>query len=188
MVELMKTIILNKKRKKLLWKNIIIYLIGIILFIVGIIILTNVKINYNYYKIDIYGNKILLGTASSNNLLDITVYNKINEVKQDKFQIADYNLKNLITIQPTIKWNSFNSEDEKVKDAIEDNMFIIVYALKLNIDGIDYILPESEGYTILGQLKNKNPNLNIDLLDGEFVNIEKVLTEAEIEELISNYK
>ena len=184
----MKTIILNKKRKIIIWKNILLYLIGILISISILIILTNIKINYNYYRTDIYGNKILLGTASNNNLLDITVYNKINEVKQDKFQIADYNLKNLITIQPTIKWNNFNSEDEKVKDAIEDNMFIIVYALKLNIDGIEYILPESEGYKILGQLKNKNPNLNIDLLDGGFVNIEKILTDAEIEELISNYK
>lgn len=184
----METIKLNKKKKKIMWKRIFATIL-IVAAIVGCVVFNmNFRIGYKYYIIDDHKNKIELGISAQDRLLDKVMVEKLEETKEQGYQIADYNLNHIIDRKWTITWRKNKNNDKVIKSVIADSVYIIVYALKLDIDGQTYILPENKGYQVLSDLKQINSNLNINLLKGVYVNKNEVLDQTAIDALLSNYK
>ena len=184
----METIKLNKKKKKIMWKRIFITLLAIAILAGGIFFASTIRFGYRYYSIDENRNKIDLGISAQEHLLDTVLMEELDTAKQQGYQIADYNLTHIIDKKWVITWKKNKDNDEVIKSAIADSIYIIVYALKLDIDGKTYILPEKQGYQVLSALKQHNENINIDLLDGVFVNENEVLDQAAIDALLSDYE
>lgn len=184
----METIVLNKKKKKVMWKRIFLFIL-IIAAIAGCLWFNgHFRATYKYYSIDENRNKIVLGNSDDKLLIEHTLIEVLDKAKTDGYQIADYNMHYIVEKEWHITWKKNPDNTDGIKSAIADYIYVIVYALELDIDGKTYIFPEKQGYQVLTELNRINKDLNITMLDGVFVNKNEIMDQSAIDEFISNYK
>ena len=168
------------------WKKIIIISCICVLIAVIVGLYAGFRITYEYYQINIDGTYTTIGTATQNDLIDRAIVEKVREVKQDDFQIADYNLDTLVKKRLIIIKRK-QKDDTSTYDAIKDKVYVIVAANKLNLDGETYYFDRHLGYLTLSRLREINKNLNTIYLEGVYVNRDWLLSEQEAETLIDTY-
>lgn len=183
----METIVLNKKKKKIMWKRIFLMFLIIAATAVCIYCAEHFRIGYKYYAIDENGTKTILGTSANSKLIEKTLIEKLDKSRSNGYQVADHNMNHIVDKKWVITWNNNNDDANIIQSTIDSYIYVIVYALKLDINNKTYILPDTQGYDILHTLKKKDKNLKIDLLKGVYVDENEVLDQMAIDQLISNY-
>lgn len=181
----METIVL-KNKKKINWKKVIIISCICVLIAVIVGLYAGFRITYEYYQINIDGTYTTIGTATQNDLIDRAIVEKVREVKQEGFQIADYNLDTLVKKRLIIIKRQ-KKDDTSTYDAIKDKVYVIVAANKLDLDGETYYFERHLGYITLSKLREINKNLNTIYLEGTYINRDWLLSEQEAETLIDTY-
>jgi hypothetical protein len=182
----METIVL-KNKKRIDWKKVIIILILCAMIAGSAILVYHCRLSYQYYTIDITGIKTVLGNSTQSNLVDRAFEEKLREVKQEGYQIADFNASSLIKKKVVITKRSNKNDDTSIKTQIKQDIYVVVPAYKLTIDKNTYYFQRSLGYNTLYKLKEINKQLNITMLEGEFVNKDLIMTQEEADQLINNY-
>lgn len=184
----METIALNKKKKKIMWGRVFIALLVLIILSSLTYLFFNYTIKYQYYAIDTYGAKEILGISADKYLIEQTTIETIDSLKQDKYQIVEYNYNHIINKNMIIVKRKQKDNKQKIQSAIASYMGITVYAIEIDIDGWGYILPDAKYRNIINEIKLKHKKLKIGTPKGVFVRIEEILDQAAIESLISNRK
>ena len=182
----METIIL-KNKKRIDWKKIIIILILCMMIAGNTILVYHCRFLYQYYKVDITGQKVVLGNSTQPNLIDRAFDEKMKEVKQEGYQIVDFNASSLIEKKIVIIKRANQTDDKSIKELIKQNIYVVVPAYKLTIDKTTYYFQKKDGYDTLYKLKEINKQLDINMLEGEFVNKDLIMTSEDIEKLINSY-
>ncbi len=185
----METIVLNKKKKKIKWKNIFIMLLICAATAVCVFLIGHFRIQYSYYQIDPQLNRHELGISAHNNLINTVTIDTLEDIKKQGYQISDFRVVNVIDKQYIFTWDNNKDDTEQITSAIVNSIDVDVYALILPIKDKEYYLPPTKGYDILHQLQElDNSFKDIHLLNGKYINIKNVSSNAEIEELINGYK
>lgn len=141
------------------------------------------RTGYKYYKIDTDRNTIQLGLSDNKNLKDDVVYKYLKELEDKGYIVADYNLDTIIDRNFVITWKSHKNNDENIEKNIENAITAKVYAYKLTIGDNTYYLPEQTAYSIIEQL-----GLEKKELEGDFIEMKKVLNGEQLENFISENK
>jgi len=158
----------------------------ILLILSGLsLILKNIKIKYRYTIIDNQGNQIILGISKNNNLIDETLYETINQLKEQQYEISDYNLSTYIQVQKIYTFDK-DSDLKELKNKIKNCFLIKVYAVKFTYNNNDYYFHNKYNHYIYDNLKLKIPDLKINFLEGTFININQVMSIEEMENFIDN--
>ena len=174
----METIKLNKKKKIIMWKRILIAAI-IAAAAFWVTLGKHFRIQYKYYAIDEYGNKKILGISDNSNLIDKAVYQKISDAKSKNYDIAEYNLDTIVNKKFIISFKKSKNKDSKIQSAIENYVYIITYAYKVDNcifsnNQRDYVEKEIDDEDIF--------------IEGTFININEVMNDKQLKKCIQDYK
>ena len=182
----METIVL-KNKKRIDWKKVIIILVLCAMIAGSAILVYHCRLSYQYYTVDITGIKTVLGNSTQSNLVDRAFEEKLREVKQEGYQIVDFNASSLIKKRIVITKRSNKNDDTSIKTQIKQDIYVVVPAYKLTIDKNTYYFQKKQGYDTLYKLKEINKQLDINMLEGEFVNKDLIMTSEDTEKLINSY-
>ena len=131
-------------------------------------------VEYEYYQINRIGESFVLGMSTNNNLIDKAVYGKVQNIKNEGFQIADFNLKRIIKWKYKIKLGRKKNEDKQIISKIQDNTYVKVYALQVQ----DCIFSEQDK-------KYVNDKGIIFGIKGLFIERDNVLSKADLIKCLS---
>lgn len=147
----------NNKKNLILLRNIIF----IILFI--FLLFKYFSFTYEYYYISEEKEYINIGLSNEEDLIDKTVLNYLNEIKNNNINIADFNLTKSYGKRIKIIFKKDLKEEKNViENNIKQNIYIKIYGIIINYNNNNYYFLESQEEEILEILKNKNFNIKED--------------------------
>lgn len=147
----------NNKKNLILLRNIIF----IILFI--FLLFKYFSFTYEYYYISEEKEYINIGLSNEKDLIDETVLNYLNEVKNNNINIADFNLTKSYGKRIKIIFKKDLKEEKNViENNIKQNIYIKIYGIVISYNNNNYYFLESQEEEILEILKNKNFNIKKD--------------------------
>ena len=180
----METIKLKQKKKKSIkWKNFLIFLIILFFILLFFWIKYSFHFAYEYYIIDDNQNKIILGTSSDKNLINMTVWQYTDTIKEEGYAISDFNLKTVIKKKKVIISKNHIDKTEEIKNKIKEEIYIYVCAEKLIIEETIIYIPYKKLNSTINKITEANKTLNIEK-DYEYVNIKNIWTDDEINDYI----
>lgn len=144
----------NNKKNLILLRNIVF----IILFI--FLLFKYFSFTYEYYYISEEKEYINIGLSNEEDLIDKTVLNYLDEIKNSNINIADFNLTKSYGKRIKIIFKK-NLKEEKnvIENNIKQNIYIKIYGIIINYNNNNYYFLESQEEEILEILKNKNFNI-----------------------------
>lgn len=147
----------NNKKNLILLRNIIF----IILFI--FLLFKYFSFTYEYYYISEEKEYISIGLSNEKDLIDKTVLNYLDEIKNNNINIADFNLTKSYGKRIKIIFKKDLKEEKNViENNIKQNIYIKIYGIIINYNNNNYYFLESQEEEILEILKNKNFNIKKD--------------------------
>lgn len=147
----------NNKKNLILLRNIIF----IILFI--FLLFKYFSFTYEYYYISEKKEYINIGLSNEKDLIDETVLNYLNEVKNNNINIADFNLTKSYGKRIKIIFKKDLKEEKNViENNIKQNIYIKIYGIVISYNNNNYYFLENQEEEILEILKNKNFNIKED--------------------------
>ena len=147
----------NNKKNLILLRNIVF----IILFI--FLLFKYFSFTYEYYYISEEKEYINIGLSNEEDLIDKTVLNYLNEIKNNNINIADFNLTKSYGKRIKIIFKKDLREERNViENNIKQNIYIKIYGIIINYNNNNYYFLESQEEEILEILKNKNFNIKKD--------------------------
>ena len=155
----MKTIKLENNNKKylILLKNIIFIILFIFLFF------KYFSFTYEYYYISEEKEYINIGLSNEEDLIDKTVLNYLDEIKNNNINIADFNLiKSYGKRIKIIFKKDLKEEKNVIENNIKQNIYIKIYGIVINYNNNNYYFLEKQEEEILKMLKGKNFNIKKD--------------------------
>jgi len=173
----METIVLNKKTKIILWRRILLVAAAALIFIISL----QLKFTYRYYTIDRDGNKTILGNSTNEFVILETEDDFLANISSDGHIVVDYTLENIVDKRIILTWKKDSEKNVKdIEECVKDNMVTIVYAYEMNYKGKTYIIPANKRDYIQDKLELKADNFK-----GIFINIDKELSDEDIENIIA---
>lgn len=147
----------NNKKNLILLRNIIF----IILFI--FLLFKYFSFTYEYYYISEEKEYINIGLSNEEDLIDKTVLNYLDEIKNNNINIADFNLTKSYGKRIKIIFKKDLKEEKNViENNIKQNIYIKIYGIIINYNNNNYYFLENQEEEILEILKNKNFNIKKD--------------------------
>lgn len=178
--------LIDKKPKKIiLWKRIFFFLFIIIGISAYIVFNVLFNFRYRYYIINNEGNKTEIGIAATDNLVNITVKEYLEELGKEGYQITDFNLNNIITNNIIITWKDINNNEDNIKSKIKESLYIKTYAEKITCaDNSIYVL-EKTAQNIINRIQARDPYITIDI-DFDYIDKNELSTAEQINYLVDN--
>lgn len=155
----MKTVKLenNNKKNLILLRNIIFIILSIFLFF------KYFSFTYEYYYISEKKEYINIGLSNEKDLIDKTVLNYLNEIKNNNINIADFNLTKSYEKKIKIIFKKDLKEEKNIIESnIKQNIYIKTYGIIINYNNNNYYFLEKQEEEILKMLKGKNFNIKKD--------------------------
>lgn len=152
----MRTIKLENSNKKnlILLRNIIF----IILFI--FLLFKYFSFTYEYYYISEEKEYVSIGLSNEKDLIDKTVLNYLDEIKNNNINIADFNLiKSYGKRIKIIFKKDLKEEKNVIENNIKQNIYIKIYGIVINYNNNNYYFLENQEEEILEILEDKNFNI-----------------------------
>lgn len=147
----------NNKKNLILLRNIVF----IILFI--FLLFKYFSFTYEYYYISEDKEYINIGLSNEEDLIDKTVLNYLDEIKNNNINIADFNLTKSYGKRIKIIFKKDLKEEKNViENNIKQNIYIKIYGIIINYNNNNYYFLENQEEEILEILKNKNFNIKKD--------------------------
>jgi len=184
----METIKLETKNKRIIWRNIWIAFVSIAITTLVILCICFLHIECDYYAISGTSKTIPLGISPNKNLVYETIDEEMQKQKQLEYQVVDYNLDHIIRHKIIIIWGKEKDDEQKIKENISQYVHVFAYAFELTIDDKTYILPENQGYKVLQKIQEVRPDITNSNIRGVYKDTQKILTEEEINNLLSEYQ
>lgn len=147
----------NNKKNLILLRNIVF----IILFI--FLLFKYFSFTYEYYYISEEKEYINIGLSNEKDLIDKTVLNYLDEIKNNNINIADFNLTKSYGKRIKIIFKKDLKEEKNViENNIKQNIYIKIYGIVISYNNNNYYFLENQEEEILEILKNKNFNIKKD--------------------------
>lgn len=144
----------NNKKNLILLRNIIF----IILFI--FLLFKYFSFTYEYYYISEEKEYINIGLSNEEDLIDKTVLNYLDEIKNKNINIADFNLTKSYEKRIKIIFKKDLKEEKNIiENNIKQNIYIKIYGIVINYNNNNYYFLENQEEEILEILKDKNFNI-----------------------------
>ena len=173
----METIILKNNKYKL--KKIMKKVAITILILLCILIISNFRIKYEYYKIDNNLHKTVLGVSSKDNLMYEAELEKFNEIEKQGYEIGAYNYMDIVDYKKVLKWNFKLYNDKKIKKKIQDSIIFLIPAYKMEMnDDVYYVTEEQKK-----EIDEKTDGGFV--FSSCFINVDKIMTKEQMEKLIN---
>jgi len=186
----MKTVKLKtKKKRQILWKRFFALVIIAIIIFIALYFTIGKHIGYKYYIINEKREKIYIGQTFNDKIDDTFVLDGIHILK-DEYMIVDYSASCLVETTPIIVWDTkkFEDKETEVKQTLMDNcLTIVTYAIEIGVDDDKYIMLYEAGNQFMKTLSERRPDLDVKMLQGLYVNRDKVLTPVDIDQLLLKY-
>lgn len=145
-------------------------------------------IGYKYYKNE-NNEQIQIGTTQQKDLLNQTVNNYLDELKEDEYYICSTKMKKDITYEPKIIAKD-KTNTEEIKDFIIKNISVSILSTKLNIknDNNTYFFKtENNCLDFINSLKQYNNNIDYTI-ESIIVEKEKITDKNILENKIEEYR
>ncbi len=123
-----------------------------VIFVCGFLF-KQIHIDYHYYIITPVSEKIDLGIGDNKHLKDKAVMEYLDELKEQKYLIADFNLTELVKVQPHITFGKRKYNNQEIMDNITDKMYITVYASKLTIGEDIIYIPHFRNFSVVNKIE-----------------------------------
>lgn len=147
----------NNKKNLILLRNIVF----IILFI--FLLFKYFSFTYEYYYISEEKEYVSIGLSNEKDLIDKTVLNYLDEIKNNNINIADFNLTKSYGKRIKIIFKKDLKEEKNViENNIKQNIYIKIYGIVISYNNNNYYFLENQEEEILEILKNKNFNIKKD--------------------------
>lgn len=147
----------NNKKNLILLRNIVF----IILFI--FLLFKYFSFTYEYYYISEEKEYINIGLSNEEDLIDKTVLNYLDEIKNNNINIADFNLTKSYGKRIKIIFKKDLKEEKNViENNIKQNIYIKIYGIVISYNNNNYYFLENQEEKILEILKDKNFNIKKD--------------------------
>lgn len=146
-------VITLKQKKKLNWKNIIKYLISILVIFVCGFLFKQVHIDYHYYIITPAAEKIDLGIGDNKHLKDRAIMTYLEDLEEQKYLIADFNITKIVKIKPHLTFGKKQYDNQTIMDNISKELYVTIYASKITIGEDIIYVPHFRTFTIINKIE-----------------------------------
>ena len=158
------------KKKTLLW----IFVPSIIILLVALFKIF-FKVGYVYYEVQEGGQRIKIGYSVNKDLVEDTLYYYLKDIKEQGYEIVDFNLKKYYTKRFTIfPKNKYNYSE--VEERIKNGTYVSIDASKITVNNVIIYVKFADGKNIFEKFKKFKPKI-----ENVYIDISQIWTYDEIE-------
>ena len=174
----METIKLDDKKFKIKLpkkKTLFLFLIPSIVILFIVLFKIFFKVGYAYYEIQETGEKIQIGYSVNKSLVEDTMYDYMKEIKEQGYDIIEFNMKKYYTKKFTIFSKSKYNYSEVIS-RIKEGTYVSIDASKITVNNVFIYVNSKEGRDVFEKFKKFKPTL-----ENVYVDISQIWTSDEIE-------
>ena len=156
-------------------KTLLMLLVPSIIIILFVLFKIFFQIGYAYYEVEENGERVKIGYSTKKELVEDTMYYYTKTLREDGYDIVEFNLKKYYTKKFTIFWKRKNNEQE-VASKIRQGTFVSIDAKKITVNNAIIYVKYADGQKIYDKFKKFKPKM-----ENAYIDISEIWTSGMIE-------